>query len=199
MGQSLIEIEPVLDLEIPETEWIFFSSPKGAISYLNHHPLKAKSIAVFGEGTLKALKKFNVTANFIGNSEHDSITIGQKFNSVIGNNESVLFPISRLSKRNVIKGFANENYREIITYSTIKKPLTFNVNFDAILFTSPSNFKSFILLNKINSSTQIIAMGKTTESTIRKLLPSHEVHSLSEPTEKSLIEFFEKIESQISL
>lgn len=184
-----IEVEAVLDVSIPSTDWIFFSSPKGAQSYLAHYFIVSEKIAAIGEGTASVLQESGYDVHFIGESDDDPSIIGQKFNQRIKANSTVFFPLGNRSKRSVTSEVNPLQVKECITYKTIDRQQKLIENFDAILFTSPSNFHSFIQSNDIDSNTCVIAIGKTTEKAINTYSPKFKVNTLKSPTENAIIEF----------
>ena len=77
-----------------------------------------------------------------------------------------MIPSSEQSNRSVAQTLPASQVEELIIYRTVAKPLRIQpcaVN----VFTSPSNFLSFIQKNTLESSQTIIAWGKTTEKVIR--------------------------------
>ncbi|NOQ75902.1 MAG: hypothetical protein GQ574_28105 [Crocinitomix sp.] len=188
-----IKVEAVLNVAIPVSDWIFLSSPQGAQHYLKHYVIKAKNIAALGQGTAAVLKKTRLQVAFIGEPTDDPVIIGQKFNALINSNSTVFFPLGNRSKRSVIDQIHSDQVIEQITYKTSDQQQVLSEKFDTILFTSPSNFHSFIQSNVIDSNTCIIAMGKTTEKAIRDFDSTLDVSVLASPTESALIAFLEKL------
>lgn len=191
--QPFIRINPVPDLTIPETDWIFFSSPKGALAYLNHYPIRAKKIAALGAGTARTLASFNLTTQFIGQPDDEPATVGEKFEKELTTNETVFFPISQLSKKNVIKALTNARYQTLITYKTEALALKLSSAFDLILFTSPSNVENYLIKNRVEKNTVLMAMGETTAAAIRQNITHSElIHVLENPNEEAVITFLEQ-------
>lgn len=186
-GASLIEIQPIRNLQVPETDWIFFSSPKGAQAYLNHYPIRAKKVGAYGKGTAKILAENEINVHFEGEPNQNPTAIGNAFNAILEPKNAVLFPISQRSKKSILNCITQSVSIEFICYQTHFKPAQFTTIFDAIIFTSPSNFKSYISLNKVAENTVIIAMGETTATTIRKGIDGIKIHQLTEPNEGAMI------------
>jgi uroporphyrinogen-III synthase len=57
--------------------------------------------------------------------------------------------------------------REVISYTTLQTPQAIEVNYDAILFFSPSAAHSFFSINTVKTEIPLFAIGKTTAATIR--------------------------------
>ena len=188
-----IEVEAIVGLKIPPTDWIFFSSPKGASSYLRHYSIHANKIAALGTGTALVLKEAGLNLEFIGESTDEPERIRQKFNGLLPDNSFVFFPLGNLSKRSIVNEINPEKLKELITYKTLDQLHNLREKFDVILFTSPSNFNSFIQTNKIANDTQIIAMGKTTEKAIQDYNTAFKLHTLTSPNEAALISLLENL------
>jgi uroporphyrinogen-III synthase len=56
---------------------------------------------------------------------------------------------------------------ELMVYKTIEKPQTVSKKYDSILFFSPSGVRSFFSKNKLETTTQIFAIGKTTADEVK--------------------------------
>jgi uroporphyrinogen-III synthase len=57
---------------------------------------------------------------------------------------------------------------EVVVYETIETPVKINGNYDGILFFSPSAVKSFFSTNKIDTTTVLFAIGKTTAEALKQ-------------------------------
>lgn len=189
--QSFIHTTPIIGLTIPDSDWIFFSSPKGARIYLEKYPVKANKVAVLGEGTLKALAPFNISADFVGDSKLAPEEIGNAFRRKVERSETVLFPISDRSKRSICKALPEENKIELITYNTVYTPITSVLEDGLILFTSPSNFESYLSRNTMPEGLEIVAIGKTTAHAIKQRISHKEIGVLATPNEDTFIAYLE--------
>jgi uroporphyrinogen-III synthase len=186
--QPLIQIEPISNLAIPETDWIFFNSPKGAKAYLENYPVIASKIGVLGPGTAKMVKLVRPTIDFCGDSSRSIPEIGEDFNRQLFPHETVFFPISDLSKKSIAKHITPRRKFEIITYQTSLNPIKFSQVFDLLIFTSPSNFLSYSKLNELTPNQIYVAFGKTTQASMAYL---KRVEVLKAPNENAVIEFLE--------
>jgi uroporphyrinogen-III synthase len=63
---------------------------------------------------------------------------------------------------------AGVNVHEIVLYETVEIPLISDKDFDGILFFSPSAVRSFFVKNKLNTTTQIFAIGRTTADEVKR-------------------------------
>jgi uroporphyrinogen-III synthase len=186
--QPLIKIEPINNLVIPKTDWIFFNSPKGAKAYLENYPVFASKIGVLALGTAKMVKLFYPTIDFCGDSSHSIPEIGEDFKSQLGLDETVFFPISDRSKKSIVKHISSRRKFELVTYHTTLIPIKFSQDFDVLIFTSPSNFLSYGRLNELPPNQIYVAFGKTTQASMAYL---KKVEILKAPNENAVIEFLE--------
>ncbi len=186
--QPLIEIAPVVSLEIPQTDWIFFSSPKGAKAYLENYPINASKIGVLGVGTEKIVKLFCPKVHFCGDLNHSIPEIGEDFKNQLLPDETVFFPISDLSKKSIAKHLLTSQTIELVTYQTKLTPVKFTQNFDVLIFTSPSNFLSYREANELKPNQVFVAFGQTTKTSMQDL---KNLTVLASPNENAVIEFLE--------
>lgn len=187
---SQIETAPILNITIPTTDWIFFSSPRGANLYLKHYSIRARKIGAYSEGTAAELNKKGFECDFIG--ANHSAEIARAFAQQIGSEEKVLFPLSEISVRSIGKELNSAQKIELITYQTLHTPTRYTDLPSAILFTSPSNFESYISVNTISPKTVIIAIGKTTATAISSKKYCVDA-VLEKPNSDALIDFFESL------
>lgn len=193
--RPFIKTEPLAQVDIPKTEWVFFSSPRGLNAYLKLHKIKADKIGVFGPGTLRELKEHNLQADFIGYSGDTPALVGEKFNATVRSNERVLFPISDRSKKSVLSELNPQKVVERITYTTNFIGYRMDTPPDIILFTSPSNIDGYLMENQINEKTLLIAMGKTTEKVLNKRFEKNQVIVLDKPEEKAIVDLIQSLTS----
>jgi uroporphyrinogen-III synthase len=76
---------------------------------------------------------------------------------------------------------------EVILYETLEEPLTVNVNFDAVLFFSPSGVQSFFSANQLKKGTVCFAIGHTTASSVATFTNNEVVASIA-PNQIHLVE-----------
>lgn len=57
---------------------------------------------------------------------------------------------------------------EVVVYETVETPAQISRHYDGILFFSPSAVTSFFKVNKIDRTTELFAIGKTTAETLRQ-------------------------------
>ncbi|MBL7897626.1 MAG: uroporphyrinogen-III synthase [Crocinitomicaceae bacterium] len=175
--KPFIKTVAVTGLTIPAADWIFFSSPQGVQLYLENYPVKAKKIAALSEGTAIELETAGLKPQFTGSGSMNTREIGQQFFKICGKNETVLFPLSDISRKNVSAQKQTQQVIELVTYQTVLSSEKLNVTPAAILFSSPSNVDGFLKSNEVDPSSHIIAIGETTagrlqECGIKKIIVS---------------------------
>lgn len=178
---------------LPQTDWIFFSSPNCVRHYMTHYATENKKIAVLGIGTARVLRDYSIEPDFIGPADANPTDIGINFKAVIKENETVLFPISQRSKKTVIDVLPTDLVKAVIVYDTIflkSQPISSAV--DLALFTSPSNFEGYLKNNDVHTSTNWVAFGDTTAKVIREQYPERTVHTLNKSAEAAFITFLEE-------
>jgi uroporphyrinogen-III synthase len=145
---------------------IFFSSIRAAEFYLAQTSLPTNcEIACIGSKTAEKLKAKGLNVSFIGETAGEPAIVAEQFKAWL-NGRKVLIPSSEQSNRSIAQTLPTSQVEELIIYRTVSKPLTISpcaVN----VFTSPSNFLSFIQKNSLEANQTIIAWGKTTEKAIR--------------------------------
>lgn len=185
IAQAFIETVAVTGLEIPETDWIFFSSPQSVELYFAHYPLKAKKIAALSEGTAHALLQLRQTPSFVGNPNKVTKQIGQDFFAQLAADEAVLFPLSDISKRQISSQGTQQRIHELVTYRTALKGIRLPQTPAVILFTSPSNVDGYLLQNKISTASHLLAIGHTTADHLKHL--GYTRVTVSESTQEKML------------
>jgi uroporphyrinogen-III synthase len=167
-GISLITFNTIAMKNMPQTDWIFFSSKHAVENFFKQKPIIAnQKFGAIGKSTADAIRKFGKRAEFIGQST-DTKTIGKQFAARAGS-ASVLFPIAKGSLRSVQSQFIKkEQTIDINVYETIEHNDAQLPAADILIFTSPSNVNAFFKENKVETHHQIIAMGGATEAELRK-------------------------------
>jgi len=63
---------------------------------------------------------------------------------------------------------AGVGYRDVVVYKTIATPQKVDVNYDGILFFSPSAVESYLSMNSVPATTTLFAIGNTTAAALKK-------------------------------
>ena len=169
----LIRSEPIaFDRNIPETDWIFFSSSNAVRFFFQANPIiQHQFFAAIGDATARTLTAFRLP-DFTGSSS-DIQKTALEF-AEIAANASVLFPGPETGIRQIQKALNPSQIVDLICYRTIPTPL--NVGFpDILVFSSPSNVESFFQINAIQQHQRFIAFGSSTALSLKK-------HGIVNPT-----------------
>lgn len=186
-----IRIDPVLEAEIPATDWVFFSSPNGLDIYFQNYPLLAPKIGVYGVGTESRLKLKGIQADFVGDTSKSPANIGEEFFASLNAKDSVLFPLSQLSKKSIAgMNKVNKVIEKVVYTTTLDGSEVPGVDF-AIL-TSPSNIDGFLLNNKVNA-TQFIVLGETSKNHFENLKLTPNIHVPESASESAVILLLESL------
>lgn len=185
--QTFISFQSVDNLEIPKTDWIFFSSPTGLKLYIEHYEIKAKKIGVYSEGTHRRLEEYGLFADYIGDSQKSSTFIGKDFFCSISSNEKVLFPSSQISMRGIVSQGNSKQVIELTSYHTNLQEFELDLSPDIIIFTSPSNVDGFLLKNHLTEDMKVIAFGSTTASHLEHYIEKERINVPVSPREEDLI------------
>ena len=192
--QSFIYTSSVRGLDIPKTDWIFFSSPTAVNLFVETYPshVTGKKLAALGPATARSLESHHLPVTFTGNPDITPPANGKSFGKFIDANEIVLFPISQISRKSASFSLGEQQKVELITYTT--EPLGKDVAAaDIILFTSPSNLKGFLLKNDVPDKAILLCYGETTAAEIKTLDLSNELINLRSTDQKKLVEVIKRL------
>lgn len=169
LGESIkIIAEPLIDVkgidftEIPKSDWIFFTSRNSAKYFFkNNLDLTGRKIACVGRSTYQEVAKHTSRIDFVGN-DVDVKKVGEQFAALAGK-ETVLFPLSTISRRTVQQFFKNPaQVIDFVTYETLEKK-DFDLPFcDVLVFTSPSSVRAYLREYDIKENQKVVAIGPTT-------------------------------------
>lgn len=190
--RPFIKFNPIVNLDIPETDWIFFSSPKGVKFYLENYKLKAKKVAALSTGTADQLERRAIPQHFVGDNRKSPAEIGKEFLTQVESNATILFPLSDISKKNVSSQFTTHKIIELVTYETILDAKKIEVRLDIVVFTSPSNVCGFFAKNQIPDTTKVVAIGKTTEKELNDF-GVEDVHVPASTDEKDIVRLLDSL------
>jgi hydroxymethylbilane synthase len=161
-GQSLISFKTIPFVEIPKTNWVFFSSTQAVIHFFEQQPeiVPSAKFGVIGKGTEMTLKQYGHRADFIG-GQADIIETGLRF-AHLTNGQSILFPKAKNSLRSIQKQLGeNTHLIDLDVYESIALKNTPVPETDLLIFTSPSNVDAFMEGNKVKGQ-KVFAIGKST-------------------------------------
>ncbi len=173
IAESLIETTAVaFDPNIPQTDWIFFSSSNAARHFFEQNPdLGNQKIGAIGEATAKTISQYHSVA-FTGDAS-DITDSAYRFAEAIGE-QSVLFPGATDSLKHVQSALPASQAIDLPVYTTREIEAVIPAC-DIYVFSSPSNVRSFFRSNNglDTSSMQCIAFGEATQHELTKFHATH--------------------------
>lgn len=189
---SLIRFEEIPFSEVPDSNWIFFSSRNAVRYFFNQHQGSLnRKVGAVGLATAAALDKQGHSPDFIG-SGSDTLRIASDFKAIAGD-EKVLFPMAEASRRTIQKALKAEQCIDLVTYRTLEDVAIELQAADVLVFTSPSNVRSYLRQFHIKPTQRVIAIGSTT----RNELERNEVKEVSVPKEANELALAELVLSVI--
>jgi len=171
-SDSLIRFEQVnFDPLISQKfDWIFFSSKNSVRFFFEQQPLLSEKVkfACIGAATRTELNQYSHQADFVG-SGNNTHEIAELFKQVI-NTDTVLFPQSDISLRTIQQLLTDGQATNLNVYRTTEaSDVELPKDLDIVIFTSPSNVRSYFHLQKEQKSLKYIAIGESTGKELKKL------------------------------
>lgn len=165
--KSFISFQQI-PFQVP-TNWdvVFFSSPRSFDFFVSDtFKLEAnQKIACIGSETKSHIESKNYHVSFFGENAGKPAEIANQFADWLGN-RTALFPQSIKSNKSIEALVPDAQRIPLIVYDTIETPIVLENSFSVLVFTSPSNYKSFTLLNSIPEGSIVVAWGTTTAKII---------------------------------
>jgi uroporphyrinogen-III synthase len=187
LAESFIEFQENIIKDKITSEVVFFSSRRGFDYFLKQNLHQRNfEVACVGSETKKHIENQGYKVCFSGTNSGDVAFVSKELNTWL-QGRSISYFLSNLSKRTIDTHIASSEKQEFIIYNTdfIEKKIA--LNFDYLVFTSPSNVEAFLKQNKVPKEVKIISWGKTTDFALAKhaLIP---FLTLSNSSIESLLE-----------
>ncbi len=167
-AESLITTSKIRFTYTPKSDWIFFPSKNAIRYFFSQDPELAPNVkfAVMGEASERFLHTFNKNADFVGKGV-DVTRIAKEFAGKIGN-ETVLFPqaISSLQSMQKQLSFSNICYNLFVYKTSVKVDFEIPAA-DILVFTSPSNVRTYFAKYQYQAPQKVVAIGTTTAEELR--------------------------------
>jgi uroporphyrinogen-III synthase len=145
---------------------VFFASIRAAEFFLQQVDLPPScAIACIGQTTAAKLNALGLHVDFIGEKAGKPEEVANAFKAWLGT-RTVLIPQSTVSKRSIASVIDPKHCMEVVVYETLPECKKIPVC-GTYVFTSPSNFESFLLCNEVPKG-RIIAWGETTKRAVLK-------------------------------
>lgn len=182
---SLLAFEPI-DHDTPESDWLFFYSPRGVDFFYKNEKSENRSYKVicYGPGTARHYQQVTGLSPEVIGTGDSSNTLPMLLDAV--GDESICFVRGRQSVR-AIQQLLLDSVRatEVIVYDTTLRSDVELSHYDYALITSPLSYRAF--LSNGGSADIIVAIGATTKAAIKQMSPSQTVKRASEPSEASML------------
>ncbi|MCA1750515.1 MAG: uroporphyrinogen-III synthase, partial [Flavobacteriales bacterium] len=165
--QSCIKLSLIPGIELlPETDWVFFSSPSGVRLFFDAFSLSAKSkIAVLGRGTATALRGTGRIPDFVPETTDVQAAV-EAFANLPKGNETVLYPRSSESLLRLRTAIPAESLVDFPFYLTLPDPPDAPSDADYLVFTSPSNAGAYLGMHELQRGQKAVAIGRSTATRI---------------------------------
>jgi len=157
-----------IPFQVPNTwDVVFFSSPRAFDFFISEHFIleQDQEIACIGIETKNHIESNGYPVSFFGENAGRPAEIARQFADWLGN-RIALFPQSTKSNKSIETIISDSQKIPLLVYETIDAPVALENTFSVLVFTSPSNYKSFTLQNAIPKESIVIAWGTTTAQSI---------------------------------
>lgn len=185
-GRSLVELTPLPATEIPEADWVFFSS-RHAVQFF--FPLagaggqRLARLAALGPGTASELQQYAERVDFTGTG--DPSTTAAAF-LPLATGKRVLFPEARQSQRSVARLLGGAiTAIHLPVYANTPVAGLSRLDQDVLVFTSPMNAAAYLNQHRLQAHQRVVAIGQTTAAALREFGVAT-VWTATEPSESAL-------------
>jgi uroporphyrinogen-III synthase len=189
-GRSLVALKSLPVADIPDCDWIFFSSAQAVRFFFNLKGIFDKiplgvQWAALGPATGQMLQQYIPHVQFIGNGDPGRCSIDFED---WGRHKRVLFPGAKNARREFRQSLAR--YAQVIElpiYDNQAAPSPAISTANILVFTSPLNALAYFSIHPLLPGQQLIAIGLTTAQTLTEI-QQKKVHIATSPTETALAE-----------
>jgi uroporphyrinogen-III synthase len=180
ISKSLIEFNKTAFILPKKWDVLFFPSPRAVDFFFNQftfYDFSDKKIACAGKGTALMLKQWVNKVDFVPENSGKINEVQLEFNKWLGD-RNVLFVGSNQSKKSVLANIPQSQRNFIQVYETNFKTEKI-APCHLYIFSSPSNVKSFLLMNKIPEHAEVISWGQSTTNELNRngVIPIFELKS----------------------
>lgn len=185
-----------IPFELPAAnEWdvVFFASPRSVDFFISGTFSLApnQQFACIGPETKKHLETLGYEVSFYGEQAGNPKEVAAQFKDWLGDRRA-LFPQSAKSNKSIESELPESQKIPLVVYDTIHDPVRFLNPFSVYVFTSPSNYRSFVAMNTLPEEAKVIAWGHSTaEVMMDDDAPVHFI--LDTSTYSELLEIIQKI------
>ena len=190
-AESLIDIQPIEDAELPHADWHFFYSQNAAEIYLQfyHCPDQQAKIGCLGPAAANTFLKTRIRPQFTGTGRPEET--GKYLRNFI-NNSTVLFLQASQSKNTIQRIIGDHSsHTSLPIYNNAPTPPSVDLSHCNILvFTSSMNVEGFHLRHKVDHKKSVISIGRSTTATLREMAYPI-IHEAAAPTEEAILHCIE--------
>lgn len=173
-------------------EILFFGSKNGFDFYRQNFDLSAQSIlACIGNATRLHIESKGFKLQFTGEKSGDPEAVSRDLEKWLkGRRITLVF--SDQSTKSIRTALAEGQYDELIVYQTIAEVQKLENPPGTIVFTSPSNVRSYLLQHELPKQARVIAWGKSTKKTLSEqgIEPDY---TLRKSTPEELIQYLQSL------
>lgn len=175
---SLIEFLPV-DFSLGDEAFdvVFFNSPRCIEFFLSKTSIANIQVACMGQGTLNHLRKYNLSADYVGTESSNPEKIFSEFSQWLGNRK-VMVPHGDKSRLSIKKHVPSHQIQTKLIYKTVYRE-NFVPSCDIYIFSSSSNVEAFFSAkNSIKNYSKIVSWGKSTTHALKQrgIQPTQELN-----------------------
>lgn len=167
-GQSLIRFSCCAPPVLPEADWLFFYSPRGADCLSQLHPSPAGyRMAAVGPGTAAAMQRHGWLADFIGTGRPEETA--EAF-AQAASGASVAFVQARHSRQSVQKALGGRvAAQSVVAYDNEAAPPAEQWPSAAIVFTSPMSARAYLSAFPLLPGQRAFAIGQPTKDALASM------------------------------
>jgi len=185
-GRALVALAPVLFREVPEADWIFFTSPNGVQCFFEGIkalglPLPNVHWAAIGPATAAAMQVHGMEPRFTG-SGNPAETAAAFIPWTQG--LRVLMPGARQRAGTIVEQLAvHADVSQLVVYDNQMTPDPPALLEEVLVFTSPMNGEAYFRLHALLAGQRVVAIGPTTAEALKQFDPA----VAGSPTEEALV------------
>lgn len=185
-AQTLLDFGAVpFDPQLPDTDWVFFSSKNGVGFFFDQQPILPPNVrfGAIGEATAHAIRQFGYEVAFVGMGS-DTTMVAFEF-AAVARGKKVLFPQPTNSLQTVQNVLGDVIRSKTLVVYRNSPIANFDIPVcDILLFTSPANAQNYYRHYPILPEQKVIAIGPTTARALNDLgvsdyVLSHSSHEIS--------------------
>ncbi len=164
---SFVNIKPLDLTELPDCDWLFFTSKNGVKYFFDQLDNLSENIklAAIGNETANQIRLAGYKVDFVGDGNNSALT--DEFVS-LAEGQKIIFPGASNRQSEIplrIDASCDVEYLSVYHNSAFNAKL---IEADILVFTSSLNVKGYLLGNSIKNNQIVIAMGTATASYLRK-------------------------------